>query len=80
MNHLLFLSLNSNYIKCNFIYCIVLSKLFNKELDPISFLTELIKLYILYSYCRNIDLNYVCIKDKNDGQGRKCKVYYLKYS
>ena len=78
MHYLLFLSQDIYYTKRNLINHIVWTKLPNEKLDPTGFLTKLVKTYMLYGPCGNIDLQCIYMKDKNDGHGQRCKAGYPK--
>lgn len=76
--YLPFLFQDTNYSNHNFINYIIQIKLSDKVLDFISYLTKLVKIYILDSFCKNIDLKYMYIKDKNNKYGLKYKICYFK--
>lgn len=76
MHCLLFLSQDSDYTNRDLINRIVWAELPDEELDPTDSLTELVKTHMLHGPCGNIDPECVCMKDKNDGRGRRCKASY----
>lgn len=79
MHCLLFLSQDSDYTNRDLINRTVWAELPDEELDPTGSLTELVKTYMLHGPCGNIDPECVCMKDKNDGRGRRCKAGYPKH-
>ena len=50
----------------------------DENLDPEGILSELVKTHMTHGPCGHIDPGCVCMKDKNDGRGRKCKAGYPK--
>lgn len=78
MHCLLFLSRDNNFLERAQVDEIVCAQLPNEELDPNGSLTELVKAHMIHGPCGVINPECVCMKDKNDGLGRRCKANYPK--
>lgn len=78
MHCLLFLFQDIDYTNRNLINRTVWAKLPDEKLDLTGSLIKLVKTHILYSPCGNINPECICIKDKNDRHGQRCKASYPK--
>lgn len=47
-------------------------------MDPTNSLTKLVKTYILYSFCKNINPEYIYMKNENNKYRQRCKAGYPK--
>lgn len=78
MHCLLFLSAENDYTNRDLIDRTVWAELPSEIQDPDGILSELVKTHMIHGPCGHIDPECVCMKDKTDGRGRKCKAGYPK--
>lgn len=73
-----FISDESDYTNQDLIDRTVWAELPDENLDPDGVLSELVKTHMIHGPCGHIGPECLCMNDKNDGRGKKCKAGYPK--